>query len=188
MIDAALDFLRDQLNATLTPAGDPAADTVAFVDGDKQQDAVVFKLGTVSVLLVNLEEEGTLRSADPYARITPDGVRHRACPEVRLNLYVLFVAHFPRYADSLRQLSEVVAHFQNHRVFTPANAPTLNAKIGQLVVELVTLPFSELNEIWGALRTSYRPSVLYRVRLVVFRDETLAPERLVQEVRVEVSL
>ena len=38
------------------------------------------------------------------------------------------------------------------------------------MLELVTLPQGEQNEIWSALRVSYQPSALFRVRLVVFRD------------------
>ncbi|HET7713657.1 MAG TPA: Pvc16 family protein, partial [Patescibacteria group bacterium] len=40
----------------------------------------------------------------------------------------------------------------------------------QLIIELVTLSFSEQNEIWGALRVAYQPSALYRVKMVVFYD------------------
>jgi len=32
------------------------------------------------------------------------------------------------------------------------------------------LPFSEQNEMWNALRTIYHPSVLYKVKMIVFRD------------------
>lgn len=38
-------------------------------------------------------------------------------------------------------------------------------------MELVTLPFAQQNEVWNALRTSYKPSVLYKVRMLVFQPE-----------------
>ncbi|MEM7266516.1 MAG: Pvc16 family protein, partial [Pseudomonadota bacterium] len=41
----------------------------------------------------------------------------------------------------------------------------------KLTVELVTLPFAQQNEIWNALRTTYRSSLLYKVRMVVFEQE-----------------
>jgi hypothetical protein len=37
-----------------------------------------------------------------------DGTRHRTQPEVRLNLYVLFVARFKQYEDALRYLSLII--------------------------------------------------------------------------------
>ena len=42
-------------------------------------------------------------------------------------------------------------------------------------MELITLPFSEQNEIWNALRIHYLPSVLYKVKMIVFRDEDAMP-------------
>ncbi len=103
-----------------------------------------------------------------------------------MNLYVLFVAHFKQYADSLRSLSGVIRHFQRHRIFHRRNAPTLPASIEQLAVELVTLPFAEQNEVWGSLRTSYRPSVLYRVRVLVFQDDEPVPLPVVEEPSIQV--
>ncbi len=189
MIDSVLKFLRDNLNASFKEAasngGEP--EVVSFVAGDKIGDSVTFALGHVSLLLVKLEEENTLRPADPYARMAGNGTRQRVQPEIRLNLHVLFVAHFADYALSLRWLSQVVSYFQNHRVFTAANSPALNGQIEQLTVELITLPFAEQNEVWGALRTSYRPSVLYRVRAVVFRDTAAEAESIIEEVRLDLS-
>jgi Pvc16 N-terminal domain len=185
MIDLALEFLRDHLNASVKDPGSHEADLVNFVEGDKVGDSVGFALGTISELLVKLEEENTLRPADPFARVSVNGERQRVRPDIRLNLYVLFVAHFQDYKTSLQMLSKVVAYFQNHRVFTPDNSPTLSLEIDQLVVELMPVPFSEQNEIWGALRTSYRPSVLYRVRMVVFRDAEPESQPVLKEVQIK---
>ncbi len=187
MIDVALKFLRDELNTSFKDAGSNGGepDVVAFVPGDKIGDTVGFTLGQVSLLLVKIEEDNTLRSADPYAAVAPDGTRQRVNPEIRLNLAVLFVAHFVDYALSLRWLSQVVSFFQNHRTFTPANSPALSPAIDQLTLQLMTLPFAELNEIWNALRTSYRPSVLYRVRMVIFRDAAAEAVPLLNEVRLD---
>lgn len=184
MIDVALEFLRDQLNTSVKAAGSPEAPVVNFLEGDKVGDSVGFALGTISLLLVKLEEDNALRPADPFARITVNGSQERVRPDIRLNLHVLFVAHFQDYTTSLQMLSKVVAYFQNHPVFTPANSPPLSPEIDQLVVELMTLPFSEQNEVWNALRTSYRPSVLYRVRMLVFRDAEATPQSIVDDVQV----
>jgi hypothetical protein len=81
------------------------------------------------------------------------------------------VAHYQQYEDSLRNLSAIIQYFQNHRLFTQQDAPELSENIEQLVVELVTLSFSEQNEVWGSLRLPYHPSVLYKVKMIVFQDE-----------------
>ena len=92
------------------------------------------------------------------------------------DLFVLVVARFPEdYRLSLHHLSRVVGYFQSHRVFNRENSPDLHERIPQVMMELVTPSFAEQNEIWGALRVSYQPSALYRVRMVVFADEEARP-------------
>jgi hypothetical protein len=86
-------------------------------------------------------------------------------PDIRLNLHVLFVSHFKQYADSLRHLSEIIRHFQAHRVIHRGNTPQLSERIDHLTLELVTPTFGEWNEIWGALRTSPRPCALFKIRI-----------------------
>ena len=172
MIAHVVGFLRDRLNAAFPrDASGSAEDMFVYVGGSKD-DAVVFASNAVSVLLVRIEEETTLRPPDRNVRVAADGVRKRVEPEIRMNLFVLFVARFPDdYSLSLQQLSRVVRYFQNHRVFTHANAPELDAQIPQLILELVTPSFAEQNEIWGSLRVSYQPSAMYKVRMVLFPDD-----------------
>lgn len=192
MIDQALDFLRRSLGDWLTRAGraeahsEPAPPAVVFMGGEQLKDSAQFTNNTVTALLIRIEEENTLRPADPFTRVATNGARQRVQPQVWLNLYVLFVAQFGDYLDALRRVSDIVRFFQQHRVFTPANSPNLGA-IEQLTLELVTLPFSEQNEVWGALRTSFRPSVLYRVRMVAFEDPSPVALPPTRDVQVEIS-
>lgn len=182
MIDKTLLFLKDHLNAYLSkqahaPSEDPppSEEPVKFLDGAKM-DPLTFQLGAVSVLLINLEQENTLRTPDLYRRTADTGEAYAIQPEIRLNLYVLFVAHFSHYADALAKLSLIIRHFQKHRLFQGKNEPKLaEAGIEQLIVELTTLPFAEQNEVWNALRTTYHPSVLYKVKMLVFQDEGSEP-------------
>ena len=48
------------------------------------------------------------------------------------------------------------------------------------MLELITLPLAQQNDLWSALRTAYQPSVLYKVGLIIYRDEaqtTVEPVR-----------
>lgn len=174
MIGDALVFLRKHLDDHLrvelgvTP-DDPAGDKVVFLDGDKIEP-ITFKLGAVSELLINVEEERVLRQPDLYARVTEDGIPHRVQPDIRLILYVLFVARFKQYESGWEHLSKIIEHFQTNRVFDPETSPDLPAGIEKLVIELVTLDFAGQNEVWNALRTTYHPSILYRVKVIALRD------------------
>lgn len=175
MIGDVLLLLRDQLNAYMRAAApqagdDSAEDRVQLIDGEKT-DPVEFRLNAVTVLLINVEQETSQRSIDPYLRSSqPDGNLRKLMPEIRLNLYVLFAARFKAYEQGLNHLAMVIRFVQQHRALDHINTPALSPQIDKLVLELVTLPLSEQNEIWSALRVSYHPSVLFRVRMVVFRD------------------
>jgi hypothetical protein len=175
LIADALVFLRKHLDDHLRivlggTQDDPTGDKVVFVDGD-QMDPISFKLGAVSALLINVEEERVLRNPDMYVRKTEDGQAQRVQPDIRLILYVLFVARFKQYDAAWQHLSKIIEHIQSVRVFDAQVTPALPANIEKLMLELVTLGFAEQNEVWNALRTTHHPSILYRVKLIAFRDQ-----------------
>lgn len=174
MIGDVLCLLRDRLNAHLGASlpdvgSDSVEERVQLIDGEKS-DPVEFRLNAITVLLVNIEQETSQRSADPYLRTPGESNLRKLQPEIRLNLYVLFVARFKAYEQGLNQLSQVIHFLLSHRALDHVNAPALSPQIDKLVLELVTQPMAEQNEIWSALRVSYHPSVLFRVRMLVFRD------------------
>ena len=149
LIADALEFLRGRLNAAMPrdAAGASAEDLFVYA-GANGEEAVTFPANAVSLILVRLEEDPTHRRPDQYLQVTPDGVRKRSEPDIRLNMFVLVVARFPEdYRLSLHHLSRVVGYFQNHRVFNRENSPELHERIPQLMMELVTLSFAEQNEI-----------------------------------------
>lgn len=175
MIGEVLVFLKNHLNAYLQArsggaSGEPTGDKVVFVDGDKM-DPITFQLGAISMLLINVEEERTLRAADPYTRVTAAGVRQKVQPDIRMNLYLLFVARFKQYEQAWSHLSRIIQYFQTHKVLDRQSAPDLSGDLDRLTMELVTLQFAEQNEVWNALRTTHHPSILYKVNLLVFRDQ-----------------
>lgn len=190
MIDTVLLFLKNELNEYLGRQADGLSpdgkeDAVVFLDGEKM-DPVSFRLGAVTTLLINVEEEHLMRSADPYARIAADGSVYGVRPDIRLNLFVLFVAHYKVYDQALAQISRIVQFFQSHRVFERQRAPTLPDAVERLIVELMTLPFSEQNDIWNALRTTYHPSLLYRIRMLVYEDREAQRSVAVKEKTLDV--
>ena len=159
---------------------------VVFTESEKV-DCIDFKLGAITLLLVNVEQEHALRPADPYRRMLADGTKQRISPAILMNAYVLFVARFKDYKQSLRYISLILQFFLSRPVFDHENTPALSAGIEKLTLELLTLPFSELNNLWGILRTAYQPSLLYRVRMVAFEDEAGLSAPVVQEVTVSVN-
>lgn len=175
MISDILVLLKNTVNEHLTASSGwrgpvPDQGPVVFLDSEKV-DSLELKLGAVTLLLVNLEEDHTLRPADPYRVTLPDGTTQRIQPAIQMNAYVLFAARFKEYEQGLRCISLILQFFQGHRVLDHVNTPTLSDRIEKLTMELLTLPLSEQNQLWGVLRSSYQPSLLYKVRMAVFQDE-----------------
>jgi hypothetical protein len=193
MIDQALIFLRDQLNRTLkseagngTDDSEAERDAVVFVDGDKMEP-VTFTSSAVSMLLVNIEQQKVIRSADPYRRKSADGTPQRTTRELAIDLTILFVARFKQYDQGLKALSGVIQFFQEHPSFERGEHPALAEAIDTLIVEPMTLPLAQQNEIWSALRTTYHPSVLYRVHTLVFRHRTPADAPAIAETEIDIE-
>lgn len=183
MLSSLLTILRDVVNAHLSASsgwgeGQPEHGQVMFPDGEKT-DAVDFKLGTVSLLVVNLEQEHSLRLGDPHRVKMADGTTQQVSPPIHLNVDVMFVARFKDYEHSLRYISLILQFFQSHRVLDHENTPALSDKIDKVIIELHTLPISEQHNLWGLLRSTYQPSVVYRLRMIVLQDEAGVPAPLV---------
>ncbi len=189
MIDDTLVFLKNSLNAHLKMGGtttDPQEDQVVFPVG-QATDSIVFKLGAVTLLLLTLEQDNVLHAPNLYRRTLPDGSTQSINPDIRLNLSVLFVANHLQYEDSLRILSAIIQYFQNHRFLNQQNAPALDDDIDLLLIELVTPTLAEQNEIWGALRAHYHPSLMYRIKTLIFEGDVTSNAAAVQDKSVEIS-
>lgn len=193
MIDKAINFLRETLNTALaserlTIIDETTAeqDLVVFLDGDKV-DPLVFPLNAISVLLMNVQQETTLRRADQYRSATEDGKPLRVSPDLHLELSVLFVARFKQYDAGLKVLSGIIQFFQEHPYFDRQGYPGLPSEIDRLKVEFNSMPMSEQNEIWNALRVTYMPSILYRVRLVIVSDRSPVAPPIVSDTETKVE-
>lgn len=175
MLNEVFVLLRDTLNGHLSSVlGVEGAQSdqgqVAFV-GCESLENLDFKLGSITLLLVNLEQEFSLRSGDPYRVQMPDGTTQRTQPPIHLNLYLLFAARFKDYEQALRYLSLVLQFFASQRVFDHSNAPALSSRIEKIMMELVTLPMAEQHNLFSMLRVPYLPALLYKARMVVYQDE-----------------
>lgn len=165
MIDNALIFLKEQLNSYIKVKTNSSENKVVFLE-NSDIEQVVFPDNTVTVLLINLEEERTFKSGAVYNGNSQLQVN----PNLSLNLYTLFVSKFTNYNDSLKYLSLTINFFNSYRVFESQKFPSLSPKIDKLATEMVSIPLHQQRDIWSILKTFYSPSVLYKVRMIVFRE------------------
>lgn len=171
MIHTVLNVLREKLNEYFKIKTAVDGDLVKFIESNNA-DPISFTNNAITPFLINVSEDRTFRKADQFKGITQNGIRTQINPEIRVELLVLFISKFSDYSQALNFLSFVLKYFQVNRVFNPTNTPELAEEaIDKLVMELVTLPLEEQNQVWHSLNTSYLPSVLYRIRVISFIDE-----------------
>lgn len=172
MIHTTLGILKDKLNEYFGLKTEADSNLIQFIDSNNN-DPLTFTNNAVTPFLINISEDRKFRNPDLYSGKVHDGIRTQVNPEIRIELLVLFVSKFNDYSQSLKFLSYVITFFQANRVFTQQNTPELfDENIEKLTIELVTLPLEEQNQVWHSLNTSYLPSVLYRVRLLSFLEDS----------------
>lgn len=173
MIDVALTFLTAELNSYLLARGArKATDEVGKVDVARLVDdggKWAVKDDHVGLALLNIEEERVFKGQLPET-VYSNGKHVVLEPRLRLNLHVIFAAKFQRYDESLRSLSLVLRFFQSHPTFTTATHPGLDPQIERLTVELQSLTYEQINQIWAFVGAKQLPSAIYKVRMVTLQD------------------
>jgi hypothetical protein len=176
VIDQALDFLRIQLDNYLRMKLDPLTSTpfiqlanIAWHDSETTSGAAGDS-SDAFISLINIEEDRISRSQDPFARGPGNTIVYKN-PKVYLNLYLLFSVNLSSYVESLKRLSYIIQFFQWRNAFTPLNFPSLPAGIQELIFDLYTPNFQDLNNLWGIMGSKYLPSVIYKMRLITISEE-----------------
>jgi len=171
LIGSALTYLRDKINTHLqdgeTDSGQPL---VVFIEGDKI-DPLNIQSGRVNILVVNVEEERELRGANPYY----DERSQRINPDIPLTISALFIARFNDYPTSWNYLTDIIRFFQSHPVLERADNQAQSSNnmpegIESLRCEMISLNLQQQNEVWGALRITQHPALLYKIKLITLRD------------------
>ena len=191
MLDVAVKFLATELNAFLAAR--------AAIDSSGVGGAVVSRIGSATngwdipeeqilVSLINVEEERAIRPQVPQT-VYLDGAHVQLEPELIVNLHLLFAVNFRDYEAALRQLAHVLTFFQARPVFTRERYPGLDPRIGRLAVDLISLTYEQLNQLWSFLGAKQLPSAVYRVRLVALQDrEPMAVHPPILEVHVDTEV
>ena len=127
--------------------------------------------------LVNIEEEKRLKNSRNYTT-NGDQVNY-INPPININLYLLFSANFDNYTTALRRLSQVIEFFQGKYVFTVSDSPNSGfatdpqMKDLKLILDIHTLNFEQINDLWGSLGGKQVPFVMYRTRLLLMRRDAV---------------
>ena len=170
MLDAALLFFQKELsNYIKIKTSGQKEDIVQFAEIQLPKD-IVMQNNAITVLLINLEEERIFRSGAAQVNHLSNHRNAAEIPTLCMNLHVMFVANFKDYVEGLRILSMVMKFFRSYRLFNQQQFPSLPSDIYQLSTELVNLTFMEQGELWRSLELPSSPSVLYKVRMLIYQD------------------
>lgn len=170
MLDVALQFLVDELNAYLFARTNSNSVVVKQSKVVDEAGKYAFAEETLCASIINIEEERTFKSQLPQYTYV-NGQHLVSEPDLKCNLSVLIAANFKLYDQALKFISYVLTFFQSHPVFTSQESPALDPRIGKLTIELQSPTYEQLNQIWAFIGAKQLPSVLYKVRLVVLQDE-----------------
>jgi hypothetical protein len=124
----------------------------------------------VGMALLQVEEDRTFRTQLPTVTNVA-GQQVTREPDLKLDLHVMFAANFKQYDEGLKYLSLVMTFFQSHSTFGAARYPALDPRIERLNVELESLSYEQLNQVWAFIGGKQTASAVYRVRLVILQDE-----------------
>lgn len=178
MIHDVLDFLRSRLNKYLNLKLDSTGNgqsnfiqlaNVAWYDTNNQSTSTDGSNFNAFITLVNIEEDRISRPQENSTRQN-NGTIYKN-PKIYLNLYILFSVNLSSYYESLKRLSYIIQFFQYQNVFTSLSTPDLPDGIEKLILDLDTLSFQDLNNLWGIMGSKYLPSVIYKLRLISISEE-----------------
>lgn len=179
MINEALSLLKDELDDYLELVNSRPSTSesdVVLSNVSDQNGNWAIPPNKIGMSLINVEEERIFKDQQYMHRNTA-GDFEQYNPNIKLNLYVLFCAHYVNddagtmYPEGLKQLSHVISFFQGKYVFTPDNSPAMDPAVQKLVVELYSYTFEQQYNFWAILGTKYLPSVLYKVRMLTYQEK-----------------
>ena len=179
MINDAVQTIATELNRFLQSVHDITEEKVIISSLVELDGGVsVQEPDKIILSLTNIEVDKTQSSVGGYKQ-TNKGTYKMVKPPVHVNLILLFSAYFTHenYSEGLKFITSVISFFQSRAgLFTPLNTPGMSTKIDKMQAELLSLEMADLNNFWSSLGSKYLPSVLYRIKTLPIRHETVLPE------------
>ncbi|MCK8480161.1 DUF4255 domain-containing protein [Psychroserpens algicola] len=169
MIQNALQFTAQLLNQYIKNKFSLHDDVVicnAIVNADNSTERA--NQNKVVVSFINLELDKSIRNTVHSANV----------PNIqpvsnRYNLDILVASNFDSYDESLKFLDAVITFFHTHPVIDSNTRPNMPDTIEQMSFEMEKLGYQDTDSLWNALNAIYRPSVIYKLRLVSINTDEI---------------
>ena len=175
MIYQSINCIETQLKAS-PPDINAVAGSISEMGSGNNADKDII------ISLINVEENRISRDPVHFARVGTSLLLKN--PAVHLNLTLMFTAlrSETAYGTALQNLQRVIQFFQSKYVFDHANTAELDPGIEKLILEMITISFEQLNQLWAVLGGKYLPSVIYRMRMITIDSITDQPADLITEI------
>lgn len=191
MIFETLNFLRNRIESYLGNTGGEPVTILAHPWSNSDDTKNSPFLNTIS--LINIEEEKVFKTPGKQFTVTQNGSFY-AEPDIKLNLFLLFSSYNKSYDESLKYISKIISFFQVQTVYDHTVDVTvtdqkllLDPSIEQLIIELYSPSFDQLNQIWAALSIGYLPSVIYKVRMLVVDANQQQPAPIITKLDTKIQ-
>lgn len=179
MIFETVDFLSREVNKFLNlKLGVLPEDRLNYgnisraLDDSATSNPVIYDKAILS--LVNVEEDRVAKQQENFVKSEINTIYKN--PPLFLNIYLLFSVNKPDYKKSLEILGSIIQFFQYQNVFTPVTHPEMSPKIQKLIVDLYSLNFEQVNNLWSTLGGKYMPSALYKIRQITIDENAIEAE------------
>lgn len=137
--------------------------------------------------VVNIKEEKTLKNLPIYTRNDATLKAAYGNPPIFLNFLILLTATHTNYTNALTVLSKAIRFFQFRNVFTQDNVtpesitgstidPLDQLESFKLTFDLYSPTLEEINHLWGTLGGKQYPFVLYMVRMLDLKFQSVQRE------------
>lgn len=176
MIQKVLQFTNEVLQQFLQNKFDLDEDIVIsnnLIDADgsipqKNKNKVI-------ISLINLEHE-TSKPFNVSNKKLHDGNFAMNAPSNRYNLDILVTANFDDYNETLKFLNAVILFFQINQAIDSSTNSNIPKEITKLVFDLEKNSYHQMHSLWTAMGAKYRPSVIYKMRMITLQDDRIKEE------------
>jgi hypothetical protein len=173
MIEEALSFTQRALNQFLMNRFDTQSKSVVINNVVDDDNAVPLVNQNKMVLsLINIESETSKPFTNRNHNLN-NGYYTNINPPERFNLDLLVTANYQDYLEALKFLNSTILFFQ---IFSSVDVKSFSffpSALEKLEFELVKMNFDKMFNLWSAMGAKYKPSMVYKIRLVTIQGGDL---------------
>ncbi|MBB5636863.1 hypothetical protein HDF26_001689 [Pedobacter cryoconitis] len=176
MIYACLNCLAEEMNIFFKSKL-KIDDDRAIISGIVNQNGSIAVQGENKVLitLINIIRDTNLKREG----LTGAGLNINTAKPICIQLHLMISCYFSdtNYVEALRFLSFAIGFLQEKNVFDHTNTPGMDKDLEKLIFEMESVEPDKLSNIWSVLGAKYMPSVLYKVRMIVYNANKVSEYR-----------